>query len=451
MNSVTSQPKPRVLFINRSYWPDVEATGQLLTELAEDLSSKFETVIISGQPNSVPNAAEFVKSGRELRNGVQIQRVRHTRFSKSSGLGRIVNLVTFFIAATFHSFFIRKVDVAVVETDPFLLPLALPLLRLRHRCKTIVYLQDIYPDVAVNLGVIKNGMTAKLIRSCLFRTYRSADRVVVLSEDMKRLCLRYKVSESRLSVLSNWMDTRSVVSIKSENPFRDLHDLGDKFVVMHSGNMGMGQKLAPFLQVADHLRNDKRILFLFVGDGARKAELESTAVEMKLPNVRFLPYQPREQLSLSLSAADLHIVSVEPAIIECLMPSKIYGVLASGSPVLVMAPKESELYRMIEDENVGICFEAEEIDIDAIASSIQSLSDDPPRVTRMGAVARRLCEQIFDRRLQTDQFAELIRGVLDTAITPGKDAVTASSPPLDMKADVLDAKPSPQQPELSKH
>lgn len=407
------QKQQKVLFINRSYWPDAEATGQLLTELAEDLSDSFEVTVLTGQPNANPNNESFQASGREIRNGVHIERVRHTRFGKASKVGRLLNLVTFFISAAVRGIFLKRVDVIVVETDPFLMSLALPFLRIRHRCKTIIYLQDIYPDVAVQLGVVRNGFMIRLLRHCLFAIYRRADSVVVLSEDMKSLCVRHGIQSSRIHVLPNWADTNRIAPAKDHNPFRIDQNLQDKFVIMHSGNMGMGQELKPVLELAERLRDDARFAFLFVGEGARKKELQQLMEQKGLNNVRFLPYQPREKLGESLGAADLHVVAMKAAVRQCLMPSKLYGVLASGTPVLAIAPTNSELSQIVRDSHIGIVSDG--TDLDQLVDRIRQLMEDTALAESFGFNARQLCVEKYDRKVITTRFGRVLQDVFEPA------------------------------------
>src|SRR5262245_24054423 len=137
--------RPRVLFINRSYWPDAEATGQLLTELCEDLAASFDVSVIAGQPNSNPTGANFCRRGLEQRHGVHIHRVAHTRFPKKSLIGRAANLLSFLMAAFWTAFRVPRPDIVIVETDPFLLAFLGDWLKFWHGCRHVVYLQDIYP------------------------------------------------------------------------------------------------------------------------------------------------------------------------------------------------------------------------------------------------------------------------------------------------------------------
>lgn len=398
--------RPRVLFVNRSYWPDAEATGQLLTELCEDLAASFDVEVIAGQPNQNPEQAEFRRHGVELRNGVAIRRVRHTRFSKASFLGRLANYASFFVAALVAAIRSQRPNVIVVETDPPLLCLLGAVARWRHRCRLIVYLQDIYPDVAVAVGKLRDGWLTSWLRRLFFRVYRTADRVVVLSEDMKSVLRGGGVASSTIRIIPNWVDTSTVWPVKHDNAFRRRHDLDGKFVVMYSGNMGLCQRLETVLSAAELLRHRPHILFVLVGNGASRADLETLSQERRLSNVRFFDYRPRSELPESLSAADVHLVSLDPRVTNCLMPSKLYGILASGTALVAVAREHCELSQVVQEATVGLVVEPD--NPRALASRLLWCADHPRQLQEMGMRARALAEARYDRRISTSCFAQML-------------------------------------------
>ncbi len=406
---------PHVLFLNRSYWPDAEATGQLLTELCEDLASSFDVTILAGQPNQNPRGVPFRSSGWEVHQGVKIRRVRHTRFPKSFLPGRVLNLLTYLAAAMWAALFLPRPDLIVCETDPPLLCLIAALLRRWHGAKLVIYLQDIYPDIAVALGKIRDGRLTGWIRRLMFGIYRRADRVVVLSRDMRDLLLTAGVPAERIECIPNWVDTERLVPDKQSNAFRQTHGLDGQFIVMYSGNLGLCQRLEDTLAAADRLRRRSDIVFLLVGDGASKRRLEESARQMNLPNVRFLPYQPKERLSESLSAADLQLVPLDPRIASCLMPSKLYGILASGTPLLAVAPEHCELADITRQAGVGMVVPPD--CPEALADAILWGAEHPEDLEAMGYAARRLAEDCFDRRRITAQFSAMLTQVSEEEVS----------------------------------
>lgn len=174
---------PRVLFINRSYYPDAEATGQLLTELCEDLADRFEVHVICGQPLVNPSNTGYRRHGTEIHNGVTIHRVRNTRFNKRSSFGRLSNWLSFLGLATLRALLLKRPDIVIVETDPPFLCLLGSLLKRRFGCKLVAYLQDIYPDIAIALGRLRDGWRTRRLKAAFHRSYQVADKLVVLSDE----------------------------------------------------------------------------------------------------------------------------------------------------------------------------------------------------------------------------------------------------------------------------
>jgi glycosyltransferase involved in cell wall biosynthesis len=400
----------RVLFLNRSYWPDAEATGQLLTELCEDLAENaFDVAVVCGQPNQNPENLDFRRSGMEKRNGVEIHRVFNFRLDKANILGRAINLLSYLVTSTFRSLFVRRPDVVVVETDPPLLCYLGLLLAWWYRAKLVVYLQDIYPDVALKLGKLKDGLFYRFLAATMHGAYRRADHVVVLSEDMRELLLDFGVRPERISIIPNWIDTQLVFPIKKGNTLRSKQGWDADFVVMYSGNLGLSQRLEHLLDAADRLRDEKGIRFVLIGDGASKKDLLARTQEKNLPNVQFLGYQPKGELATSLSAADLHFVVLDPSIAGCLMPSKIYGILASGSAMLVASSDGCELARTVRENDVGyvVAFG----DAEALAERVQWSHQHREELLEMGERARRLAVEQYDRSYITRTFGELLLAI----------------------------------------
>lgn len=402
--------RPTVLFLNRSYWPDVEATGQLLTELCESLQVSFDVSVVAGQPNQVRDATDETPWQKEpVRNGVTIHRVAHSQFSKSRMLLKALNYVSF-VRATRR--FLRSCaapDVVVFETDPFLLPFEARRLQRRTGCRMVGYLQDIYPDVAVALGKVPNNWMIRRLRKSLFSVYRSCDRMVVLSEDMKRLLISGGVDGDRVDIVPNWADPE-VVRPLEHSRFRVSHGLEDKFVVMYSGNLGLTQRLEEFLLAAELLQDLPQVVFAFVGQGSQRESLVEMVRRKNLTNVRFFDYQPKSELAHSLNAADLHLVPLTRELSQCLMPSKLYGILAAGRPYLTNAPADSELATLTGQYQVGMTVEPGSPK--AIADGIRRAANDAPGMSEMGKNARKLALSEFTR----EKSAEKFRAVLKTAV-----------------------------------
>ncbi|MGC1272873.1 MAG: glycosyltransferase family 4 protein [Planctomycetaceae bacterium] len=404
--------RPRVLFLNRSYWPDGEATGQLLTELTEDLADRFDVSVVAGLPNTNPSNESFPLFRTVTRNGVAIHRVPHTRLPKRWLPARAVNFITFLLLATARATCCRRQDVLVVETDPFLLAFAGAVLRLRHRGRLVVYLQDIHPDVGVAVGRLKETRLTRFLRTALLAVYRRADRVVVLSRDMRDTLVTADVPARSIACLPNWTDIDQIRPAAGVSRFRTRAGITpETFLVMYSGNLGVTQQLERVLDAAEQLLNRRDVLFAFVGGGAAESELRSAVERRGLSNLRFFPYQPKEDLGDSLSAADLHVITVHPAALAFLMPSKFYGILAAGRPVVAAAHAASELATEILENRVG--YVVPPGDAAALSQTIANAADRREELAAFGERARRLAESTYDRRLVTSRFGDLLDEVFD--------------------------------------
>jgi glycosyltransferase involved in cell wall biosynthesis/glycopeptide antibiotics resistance protein len=412
--------RPSVLVLNRSYWPDVEATGQLLTELCEDLATEFEITVVAGQPNQNPAGIPFTSRGIQRHRGVTIRRVAHLKPNKRFLLARSVGMLSYLASALIVATFFVRPEVIVIETDPFLLPLLGRWLRWWHKCNVVIYLQDIYPDVAIGLAKIREGWLTKFLRRRLLQSYRSANHVIVLGADMRLLMTEAGVPNVQITTLPNWVDTKRLYPIPDANRFREREGLGQKFVVMYSGNVGLCQNLDEVLDAANRIRDRNDIQFVLVGEGASRARLERIAAEQKLPNVRFFPYQPLSELAQSLSAADLHLIPLDPRVTRCLVPSKLYGILAVGVPAIVVADQRSEASRVIRDSAAGRVVAPG--NPAALAEAILWCADNPEELAAMGCRARQLAEREYDRKPATQRFGQLLKHVMGTQEGGGTSA-----------------------------
>ncbi len=404
--------KPRIVFVNRSYWPDIEATGQLLTQLCEGLADEFQVEVVAGLPNSLSADAPADWKSQTVHNGVRIHRLRHLQLPKRRILLRIANYLSFQWSVRRMLKRLNRPDVLVFETDPFTLATEAARLMDRGPVRVVGYLQDIHPDVGVAMGVIRNNRYIRTIRRELFDVYHRCEQMVVLSSDMRQLLLEDGIAPDRVQVIPNWADVQRITPLEGPNAFRQKHGLADKFVVMYSGNFGLTQRLDHFVQAAAQLADDPRIHFVFVGRGSLEQALRRQVQQLGLTNVTITGYQPLSRLNISLNAADLHLVPLTAQLTRCLMPSKLYGILAAGRPLLTNAPPESELHRLTVQQQVGLVVQPQRID--QIVQQIRWASAHPRDMQQMGHNARKLALQqfTFDHSLQ--KFRQLLHSVLAT-------------------------------------
>jgi glycosyltransferase involved in cell wall biosynthesis len=305
-----------IVFLNRSFHPDIAATGQLLTELCEGLVDKygFHVSVVTGLPHHSQNGGfkERFSLDKENHNGIRILRAYSTTLSKERAIYRFTNYISYFLSSLIAGFSLKKPDIIVSLTDPPIIGLAGLLWARLYRAKFVFWCQDIFPEVGLLLEDFRNDSLNRMLDKINRFLLRNADKTVAIGETMKRRLIEIKnAPEGRIKIIHNWADCEKIYPITGSNSFRSQYGLNDKFVVMHSGNIGLSQDLEKLVECARILRPKKDIVFSIVGEGSKKTELQRKAKEWGLDNVIFLPYQPKELLKYSLSAADLFIISLK--------------------------------------------------------------------------------------------------------------------------------------------
>jgi len=266
--------------------------------------------------------------------------------------------------------------------------------------------RDLYPDIAIATDGVRNRFLLGLLKYANGLAYEAADKIAVLGEDMRQRIVAKGVSPKRISVTPDWVDCDQIRPL-ANNPFRA--EFSDKFVVMYSGNLGLSQQLDTVLAAAERLRDDPRIVFVLIGEGARKKWLMDDAARLKLPNTLFMPYRPKEQLAESLGAADLHLIPLAPGTGGCLVPSKIYGILAAGRPFVAIMEHTAEIARLAREHEVG--FVSPPGDGASLAGQVLNAISVPAELKRMGQRARMLAIEHFDRKVATRRFAQMLEDV----------------------------------------
>jgi len=401
-----------IVFFNRSYYPDPEATGQYLTELAEDLVARGEKVsVICGRSYHIKKRWGLLPVKVTTRNGVRVVRAFNTQLPKRSFACRLINLGTYFVNCLLAMLLVPRPDVVVSMTDPPLLPFLAGLYARLTRARFVFAINDLYPDVGIELGAIANPVWLALLERATSFGLRQADVVTVLGDDMKQRVLRKGCPAERIRVHPYWVDCTSVRPCGRDNAFSARHGLAPSdFVVMYSGNLGLSQNLEGLLQVAAQLKHVPGLRFMIVGEGAAKTRLQAMAAELHLDGlVHFLPYQPRETLAQSLSAADLHLIPLAQGVAGCIVPCKVYGILAAGTPYVAIMDREGDVARLAEEHDCGFwCPPDSPARLKDIIEHCRANRDE---LERMGRNARRLAETRFARDASTRRRHEFFQSL----------------------------------------
>lgn len=342
--------KPSVLFINRVYPPVEGATGDKLAELAAELvkAGWRVTVVTSTANTSLPSS--------ELQNGVQVERVQGLRFTRSQTWKRALGYLSLY-----PLFFVRVLrltgsfDAIVSKTDPPLHLVLVPFLKRWKRPKGIHWAQDLYPEVAEELGILRrSSFLSRLLKGLSTWALKRHDYVLAIGRCMEERLIARGLAPEKIVRMPNWAAPGVHPIPHTANTFHREHQLGEQFVVMYSGNMGLAHPFEVMLDAARLLKaSTPTIRFLFVGNGPRLAWLKERVAEDALTNVQFLPFQPKERLAQSLSAGDIHVASMHDSLAGLVVPSKVYGALAAGRPCVFLGPPTSEAALVITDHQCG--------------------------------------------------------------------------------------------------
>ena len=400
--------RPRILVLNQYYWPGVEATAHLLSQLCEALADDFEITVVTGMLWGVD-----APPGTSERNGVRIVRVRSTSYDRSRLSRRGLNYVTYLVQSLRQALAAERPDVVVCMTDPPVIgDLALVAAR-RFRVPLVVISQDVFPEIAVALKRLESGVLVGTLRFLVRWYLERADRVVAIGETMRERLIEKGAHPDRITVIPNWTDTSALSSLPKDNPWSREQGLHDRFVVMHSGNVGHAQNLDALVRSMSFLRDLDDLNLAIIGTGARHSSLVELAQRLEIDVVRFLPYQPREVLSQSLSAGDIHVVGLAKGLAGYVVPSRLYGILAAGRPVIAAAEESSETAKIVRRAGCGVVVEPGRPE--KLAAVIRDAHDGKLDLDEMGRRGREWVEAEGAKALAIARYRELLHGVVREA------------------------------------
>jgi colanic acid biosynthesis glycosyl transferase WcaI len=409
----TRSATKRVIFINRFFFPDYSATSQILTDLAFHLADcGIDVRVVTSRQRYDDPRADLPEA--EAIGGVGIHRISTTRFGRAALIGRGFDYLSFYTSA-YHSVlaFAQPGDVLVAKTDPPLLCVAAMWAARRGGLHLVNWLQDLYPELARRLSVpFVRGSLGRAFLELRDAALRAADANVVVGERMAEIVRDRGIAPERVSVIPNWCDDEEIRPIaRLDNPLRREWGLADYFVVGYSGNLGRGHEFETVLAAAEDLRGDQRLCFLFIGGGKKFTELTHAVRERGLDHLfRFLPYQERNVLKLSLGVPDVHLISLRPELEGLIVPSKLYGIAAAGRPIIAVTAYDGEVARLVRRHDCGIVVAPGEGEF--LADALCCLRADPARLAEMGHYARVMLDAHFTRRYALEHWRSLLEQVL---------------------------------------
>jgi colanic acid biosynthesis glycosyl transferase WcaI len=378
------------------YAPDVAPTGEVMTSIVGELIARGHRLhVVTSLPWYQDHAVDEGWGGRPLRrertSWGRITRVHPFPTDKSNIPARAVAFGGFTVLAGVMAAIEReRPDVVLAMSPPLTLGLAGWLVARVRRVPFVFNIQDVFPDVAIEAGVLKGERVISASRALERFTYRRADAVTVLSDDLQGN-LEAKLGPTdgrRIHVIPNFIDTGRIEPGPRLNSYRDEFDLGDRRVVMYAGNLGFSQPVGLLLDAAEAFADRHDVVFVINGGGAARPALEDRAAD--LSNVRFVGLQPKERLAEVLAAADVHVVLLRSGLARSSVPSKLYSILAAGRPLVASVDQGTEVARVVERADAGLAVGPE--DPQALIGALERLLDDPVEAEKMGLAGRRFIE-----------------------------------------------------------
>ena len=375
--------KLKLLFVNQYYWPDHASTAQHLTDLVEALAAEgHECHVLCAQGRYHNDAPRPPAS--EVHNGVQIHRVPATSLGRKNTLFRMTDYLSFYARGICVGLTLPRFDLIVTLTTPPIIGLIGTLLRRLKGSRHVYWSMDLHPDASLALGEMSrsNPIVAWLAWLSDF-VYRQADKVVVLGPYMADRITSKGVRPERVATIPVWSRQDEIFPLpRAGHPFAPVLGLAGKFVAMYSGNLGLAHSTSEFLDAARRLRDREDIVFLFVGDGPRLAEVRAAQAAEGLNNIRFLDYFPRDQLHASLSLADVHLISMRSEMTGIVVPGKLYGVMAAAPPGVFVGPAHCETADTIRQADCGLTVRLG--DADGLVEALTFLAATPEVAHAMG-------------------------------------------------------------------
>jgi colanic acid biosynthesis glycosyl transferase WcaI len=399
----------RVLLLNQFFWPDAARTGELLADVARRLvEDGCDVTVLCGR-------SPYVKSQRAEMEGVRVLRTPVLPFKRGL-FARLASYGSYLMLALWHSLRLPRPDVVIsLTTPPFLSVIGAIVQRLRG-ARHIIWEMDLYPDVAVDLGIVdRKSWLTRVLAAIADATRRQAETIIVLGPCMRERLLSHGIPASKIRVVENWADADLI------RPRRRASSDGT-LTVLYSGNLGRPHDVDTICAVMEQLRDDRRFRFIFAGFGGRRPALQEFCQRRGLRNVSFQPYCEPEQLSDALGNADVGLVTQRTECLGSLVPSKVYGLMAAARPILFIGPRGSTVSQVLNNHNCG--WQVDCGNKHSVVDLLLGLAEHQELIRQAGDRGRQAFLQKYDRPLGTDRIAAII-GVPDREhVNNGQSALT---------------------------
>jgi glycosyltransferase involved in cell wall biosynthesis len=391
----------RILLLNQYFPPDTAATAVQGAAVAAALAVRHRVTVLCGRPSYDPAERHpYYPWRREARGRLEVLRVGSTAFARSGMPGRISNYLTYLALAFCRALFVQA-DVILAMTDPPVAGVLGAVVSRLRRLPFVYNIRDLYPEMALAAGLLPPGLSVRWWERLHRWALRRAGRVIVLGEDMRERVLGKGIERARVVVARDGVEL-PVAQPPTDHPVSRKIRGSFPFVLLHAGNLGFYGPWETLLAAAKQLAGEG-VGLVFVGDGALRARLEAQA--RSCPAVRLLPFRPADEVPQVMAAGDLQVVALRRGLEGVVVPSKLYGILAAGRPVLAVAPEASDVAHIVREAGCG--FVADPDDPGSIVAAVRQARSDPAALRQMGeracAAARR-----YDKVLHLQRFVQAV-------------------------------------------
>ncbi len=398
------QKAQRLWVVTELYYPEETSTGYYLTRIAEGLTDNFEVKVLCGQPNYFARGTKAPK--REIHKNVEIIRTFGTTFDKNIILFRLINMFvlsfsTFFKAITNF----KKGDKILVVTTPPSMPFIVALASLFKGASYTLLIHDNYPEILIAAKKTnENSLLAKTLNYFNRWLYKYTAKIIVCGRDMSKLIEKKTAGlDIPIETIQNWAELETVEPLPRQgNVLLKELKIEDKLVFLYAGNMGYPNDLESVISCAEKLKNDERFCFVFLGAGVKRKWLEREVESKYLTNVKLLTPRPRSEQNIFLNACDVAIVTLVKKMWGVSMPSRTYNILAAGKPILALTEHDSEIAKVVEEDQVGWIVEADEPE--KLLQKIYQIYEQKNKFKEMGRNARNSALNKYSLEIALDKY-----------------------------------------------
>lgn len=409
--------KPNAVFVINYFHPDYASTGQILTDLCKYLQNDFNITVIAELPPMMRNSQDTSKYQYDRLENINIIRIRLPQVDKGNKLSRLRYIVSYFFSALYILLKQKKIDfIYTISQPPILGGLIGSIGKILKRTKHIYNVQDFNPEQIEAVGFNKNKLLIEGAKWLDKLNCRISDHVIIVGHDMQDT-LSHRFNNRNVpanSVIHNWTDEKDITPLDKSHPevakFLGELNLTDKFVVMYSGNLGLYYDLENLIRFTDQFEECEDLVFLFIGEGAVKNKMMEHVTQYRIQQVEFIGFQDKSRIKYSLNAADLHLVVNQKGIKGVSVPSKIYGVMAAGKPVLGVLEEESEAHRLVKASGCGELVEPQQYE-EFVQAIKKMYFMDRAQLKDMGLQGRVYLDQHLQRETAMEKYRYVLSNI----------------------------------------